>query len=96
MILDIITRSQKEYGALGKGIEILDNGINDVTKDKMFKNLMVIIQMQSKDLLNLSYLSLIYMQGSNFDIDVARMLIKLGKGGEALEAMFKNKMDGNG
>lgn len=40
--------------------------------------------------------ALLYVSGSNFDVDSALMMGKLGRGQDALRQMFKNKVDGKG
>lgn len=37
---------------------------------------------------------LVYVSSSNFDADVAKKLMEMGRGNEALKQMFKNKLDG--
>lgn len=92
MILDILSRSQKEYAGATKMLEVIDKGTNEETIKKFLKTTIKINQNQSKDITNLASLLLVYIQGSNFDSDVGRMLIKFGKGEDALRAMLKNKM----
>jgi len=50
--------------------------------------------MQTKQIELLSVIALVYMGNSSFDRDVALILNRMGKGEEALQQMFKNKMGG--
>lgn len=49
---------------------------------------------QSNAIQNLAVIALIQAQSNSFDVDVAQMMNKLGRGQEALQQMFKNKMEG--
>lgn len=48
----------------------------------------------SEDLMYLAQFILVYCQSNTFTTDAAHMANKLGKGEEALKAMFKAKMEG--
>lgn len=48
----------------------------------------------SEDLMLLAQLILVYSQGNQMSTDAAMMANKLGKGHDAIRAMFKAKMDG--
>jgi len=83
-----------------KGLEHFLNNIDnaDMTEPnirKKFKTLMKVINDQNSIMRKLLFINLIYMQGDNFNSDVAKALIKMGRGDEAIKSMFNNKMKGN-
>ena len=49
---------------------------------------------QSAHIKTMSLILLVYAQSSDFDMNVAQMLNKMGRGEEALKQMFKNKLEG--
>lgn len=61
---------------------------------KKLKTLMRVIKLQNTIMSKMMVLMLAYIQGSNFDQDVANMLDKLGRGEEALNAMLDAKSKG--
>lgn len=95
LVIDMLDRSQKEYSSLEKGINMLNGGASQATKIDCIQKLMIITQRQSMDIVNLSSILLIYLQSQNFDTDTAHLLVKMGKGEEALKTMFNNKLKGN-
>lgn len=48
----------------------------------------------SEDIMFLAQIVLVYSQGSNMTTDAAMMANKMGKGQDAVRAMFKAKMEG--
>jgi len=66
----------------------------NVSNDVKTQKLIEVVANQSIQIKHLSLLLLIYTQGSNFDSDTATMMMKMGRGEEALQQMFKNKMEG--
>lgn len=61
---------------------------------KCIATTMKITSKQSHAIQQLAIIALIGCQSSSFDSDVVQMLNKLGRGNEALQQMFKNKMNG--
>ena len=55
------------------------------------ETLLNVVANQSIHIKHLTLLLLCYAQGSNFDVDVAKMLNKMGKGEDALKQIIKNK-----
>ena len=55
---------------------------------------MEVVSNQAIQLEKLSAILLVYVSSSNFDADVAKKLMEMGRGNEALKQMFKNKLDG--
>ena len=60
----------------------------------MLDKVVEVTAMQTKQIELLSVIALVYMGNSSFDRDVALILNRMGKGEEALQQMFKNKMGG--
>lgn len=82
-----------------KGLEKFLSNIDDteLTEEnirKKFKTLMKVLNTQNTIVRKLLYITLIYMSGDNFDTDVGKLLIRMGRGEEALQTMFKNKLKG--
>jgi len=94
--------------ALAKGIEStakIQNGIGKV-KDSVLENpseenlrkqlhtTMKSLEKQSEFINQLALICLVYVTGSNYTVDIAQALTKLGHGQDALKEMFKQKMNG--
>lgn len=75
-----------------KNIDTCD--MEEVDLRKKFKTMMSVAHEQEVVIEKLIMLMVVYMAGRNFDGDVATILTKLGKGEEALQAMFANKFKG--
>lgn len=60
----------------------------------MLDNVIKVTAMQSDQLKHLALICLIYSQSSNFDVSVAQLLNKMGRGEEALQAMMDAKLKG--
>lgn len=86
-ILETIDKNQNACDGIRK-ISGKDNINYKLTKT------MEVVANQSLQIKSLSLLLLVYTQSDSFDIDIAKMLAKMGKGDEALKQMFKNKMEG--
>lgn len=90
-----ITKTQSYITGLNKFVDNIDNAeMSEENIRKKFKTLMKVIRDQNSMLTKLLLINIIYMQSNGFDGDVARVLMKLGHADEALQQMFKNKMDG--
>lgn len=75
---------------MSAGLRKLSESDNEEFKTK---KLLEVVANQNIQIKHLSLLLLCYVQGSNFDVDVAQMLNKMGRGDEALQQMFKNKLN---
>mgnify|MGYP005664201831 CR=1 FL=1 len=83
-----------------KHISGLDKFLSNIDKAELeeadirqkFKTLMKVSKKQSDITSRLLIIIFVYMQSSSFDTDVSRLLVKLGRGDEAIKQMFKNKM----
>jgi hypothetical protein len=83
-LLDTIDSNTKA----SQGIRKLKQNNNEQFKTE---KLLEVVANQSIQVKHLTLLLLCYVQGSNFDVDVAQMLNKMGRGEEALKQMMKNK-----
>lgn len=97
-MLEIIDRNQTQVDGCNK----LFNSINrkedpNHSQANMVRCLEVSLSVSAKnsqDLMDMAQLLLIYAQSDGFTADVAKMASKLGKGDEALRAMFEAKLKG--
>ena len=88
-----IEKTQSYIAGLNKFIDNIDNAeMSDENIRKKFKTLMKVIRDQNSMLTKLLLINVVYMQSDSFDADVAKVLMKLGHGQEALQQMLRNKM----
>ena len=83
-LLDTFQKSDN----MSAGLRKLKESTNE---DFKTEKLLEVVTNQSIQIKHLALLLLCYAQGSNFDVDVAHMLNKMGRGEEALRQMMKNK-----
>ena len=62
----------------------------------MLDKVIEITAIQSQQIKHLALVALLVVQSSDFDGHVADMMIKMGRGEEALKAMFDAKLKGKG
>ena len=62
----------------------------------MLDNVLKVTAKQSQQLKHLALIALLISQSSDFDGMVGQMMIKMGRGEEALKAMFEAKLKGQG
>ena len=60
----------------------------------MLDKVIEITAIQSQQIKHLALVALLLVQSSDFDTMVGRMMVKMGRGDEALKAMFDAKMKG--
>ena len=72
---------------------VIDNPSEDNLR-KMLKTTMSSLETQSKAINQLVLICIVYASNSNYTSDIAQTLNKLGHGKEAMQAMFKQKMEG--
>ncbi len=90
-----LAKTQSYITGLNKFIDNIDNAeMSEENIRKKFKTLMKVVRDQNSMLTKLLLINIVYMQGDRFDSDVAKVLLKMGHGDEALRQMFRNKMDG--
>ena len=92
-IFDDIEKSISYSKGLKTFIENIDSAhMNEENTRQKFRTMMKVLNNQNTVIRKLLFVCLVYMQGSNFDVDVASALTKLGRGDEALREMYKSKM----
>ena len=97
-VIESIAESIEESVRIQKGLSkakdsVLDNP-SEANLRKMLNVTMKSLETQSKTITQLSLILLVYAASNNFDGDVAQSLMKLGHGKEALQEMFRQKMQG--
>lgn len=93
-LLETIQSSQKEKEGLLKLSESLTRSEPNLKIENIAKCLSTTMQIsakQSHTIQSLAVIALIQCQSSDFDVSVAQMLNKMGRGDEALKQMIKNK-----
>lgn len=94
-MLEALDKTRSYSKGLNKFIDNIDDAdMSDENVKKKFKTLMKVVRDQNSMLLKLLLINVVYMQSNNFDADVAKVLMKMGHGQEALQQMLKNKMGG--
>lgn len=94
-LLKVIDDSKKESEGLMKLQQSLSREDPNTSIENISKCLattMKISAKQSDTIQKLSLIALISCSSNSFDTDVAQVMNKLGRGKEALQQMFKNKM----
>lgn len=94
-----ILESLDHVGTISRGMDTLITALEVAEPDKV--NLPKALIAVAKSVRNLSnhtqitgMLALIFVNGGNFDTDVALMLNRLGHGQEAMKTIFEKKMQG--
>lgn len=93
-LLSVLDESARQREGMTKLQASLEHNTSPENVAKCIQTTMKVCAKQADAIQNLAALMLVYMQSSSFDGDIARMLMKMGKGDEALRQMFKNKMEG--
>lgn len=83
----------KNAEAFGKLCELFDAG-KEVDSGKVLRAAAKSLRHSNEVNRRALLLLLVYASGGNFQQDAAGVLIKLGRGGDALKEMFKQKMAG--
>lgn len=90
-----VENSTKIQDGIGK---VKDSVLENPSEENLRKQLhitMKSLETQSAFINQLALICLVYVTGSNYTGDIAQALIKLGHGKEALQEMFRQKMQGN-
>lgn len=97
-ILEIIDRTQKQAEGCAKLREsLIRKDEPNHTEANIINSVQIALATSGKNSEDLMYIAqfiLVYAQSSSFTTDAAHMANKLGKGNEALRAMFEAKMNG--
>jgi len=94
-LLSAMEQSEKMISGLSKVSDSVIENPSDENLRKMVNTTMKCVSKQAKIIQMLALVSLVYTSSSQFSSDVARILIKFGKGEEALREMFNQKLRGN-
>lgn len=87
-VIKFLLQTIENTNKYSNGLRKIQNNPNDNLK---VEKLIEVVSNQSIQIKHLSLLLLCYTQGSDFDVDVAQLLNKMGRGEEALKQMIKNK-----
>jgi len=71
------------------------NEKTDISLESKVKILTEVAANQQSQIKQMSAILLIYSQSSDFDVHTAHTLNKMGRGNEAMKAMFDAKLNGN-
>lgn len=93
-IAESIEESIRIQNGLGKVKDSVINNPSEENLRKMLNTTMKSLETQSKTITQLSLILLVYASNSNFSSDLAMSLNKLGHGKEAIQEMFRQKMQG--
>lgn len=97
-VLETLANAIDESVRIQKGLnqakETVLNNQSEENLRKMLNVTMKSLESQSKTITQLALISLVYVANSNFTSDLAHSLTKLGHGQEALQEMFRQKMEG--
>ncbi len=98
-LLETIQETAKQKEGLAKLSESLTRENPNHSIENIAKCLAVTMKTESKQaqmIQSLATICLVYAQSSSFDSNIGHMMVKMGRGEEALQQMFKNKMEGKG
>ena len=90
-ILAIMDECNKIHNGLNKVVTEFDEHSNPNQREKQLKTCLKMQAKLAKNQGQLSMLLLIYASSTSFDSDVGKILVKLGRGEEALRTMLNNK-----
>jgi hypothetical protein len=92
-ILADADQTQTIIQGLGKVVDRIEDS-SEADLRKQFQTLLKITARQNQTLRRLLVVAFVYIQSNDFDGSLGQALSKMGRGKEALQAMFKNKMGG--
>jgi len=93
-IAESIDESVRIQNGLSKAKDTVLSNPSEANLRKMLNATMKSLETQSKTITQLALIALIYAANSNFTTDLAMSLNKLGHGAEALQEIFRQKMEG--
>ena len=94
-----ITESLQQVSTIGRGMDRLQEQLEGDEEVDLQKAMLALVKSMRKLATHTQItgmVALVYVDGTQFDVDVALLLNRLGKGGEALKTIFQNKMKGGG
>ncbi|MBE9489019.1 MAG: hypothetical protein IMY67_01875 [Bacteroidetes bacterium] len=89
-VIDFLLETIDTNAKSSEGLRKIANIEDEKRKTQI---LLEVVANQSVQIKSISVLLLCYAQGSNFDSDISTMMIKMGRGREAVQQLFKNKFD---
>ncbi len=97
-VLEAVAKSIDDSTRIEKGLrKVMDSVLENPNEDNLRKQLHVTMKSlasQSKTINQLALICLVYAASGDFTSDVAKTLSKLGHGKEALQEMFRQKING--
>lgn len=97
-VVKSLAGAYEQSGRVETGMEkVVDSVLENPSEEnlrKMINTTMKCVKRQAGIIKMLVMLNLVYVSGSNYSADVAAVLMKMGRGQEALREMFKQKMGG--
>lgn len=90
--IGIIEQSNKMEVGFKKACVDFEQNPTDANLKKMLATTMKCVGKQASQIKALAMIALVYSSGSNYDVDVAGIMIKLGRGQEAVQSIWKKKM----
>ena len=92
-VIESLIKDLAVFNTEAKGLDHLINRgyVGEADQIKQLKTIQKIMQHQSKALIRITTILLVYAQSSSFTADIGQALIKLGKGQEALQKMFRQR-----
>ncbi|HCY85362.1 MAG TPA: hypothetical protein DHV36_09540 [Desulfobacteraceae bacterium] len=94
-VLEDIQSTMKYSDGMSKFLGTIDTcDLEEADIRKKLKTMMKVLDKQNAIIRKMLLINLVYMQGRNFGSDAGSALVKMGRGEEALRAMFESKMRG--
>ena len=94
-----ITSSLQQVSAIGHGMDRLQEQLEGDEEVNLQKAMLALIKSMRKLATHTQItgmVAMVYVDGTQFDVDVALLLNRLGMGGEAVTEIWKNKLKGGG
>jgi len=94
-VLSFLVQTMETNQKAAAGLRSLTNGPNSHSTE-LYKitKLIDVVSNQAIQLEKMAAILLVYTSSSSFDSDIVKKINEMGRGHEALQQMFKNKMDG--
>jgi len=97
-VIEALAKGIENTTKIQKGIgKVKDSVLENPSEENLRKQLhitMKSLEAQSAFINQLALICLVYTTGSNYTVDIAQALNKLGHGQDALKEMFRQKMEG--
>lgn len=97
-VISNILKNLSQANTIRRGLDRLLEQLEDEGTELDFRQVSTVLVKSMKSLSASAeqngVLALLYVGGTNFDVDSALMMGKIGRGKEALQQMWKKKMEG--